>query len=73
MPGFDGTGPRGSGPMSGGGRGFCVQPIPPTGGAPNPAAELAALRQQAKQLAAALSEIRRRIDALDAHGHAEAP
>lgn len=23
MPGFDGTGPRGMGPMSGGGRGFC--------------------------------------------------
>ncbi|HAS27744.1 MAG TPA: hypothetical protein DCR59_00845 [Dehalococcoidia bacterium] len=24
MPGYDGTGPRGMGPMSGGGRGFCV-------------------------------------------------
>ncbi len=24
MPGFDGTGPRGMGPMTGGGRGFCV-------------------------------------------------
>lgn len=24
MPGFDGTGPRGRGPMSGGGRGFCA-------------------------------------------------
>jgi len=23
MPGFDGTGPRGMGPMTGGGRGFC--------------------------------------------------
>ncbi len=23
MPGFDGTGPRGIGPMTGGGRGFC--------------------------------------------------
>jgi len=23
MPGFDGTGPRGTGPMTGGGRGFC--------------------------------------------------
>lgn len=23
MPGFDGTGPRGAGPMSGGGQGFC--------------------------------------------------
>ncbi len=26
MPGFDGTGPMGSGPMSGWGRGFCVTP-----------------------------------------------
>ena len=24
MPGFDGTGPWGTGPMTGGGRGFCV-------------------------------------------------
>ncbi|MCK9554848.1 DUF5320 domain-containing protein [bacterium] len=26
MPGFDGTGPLGQGPMTGGGRGFCVLP-----------------------------------------------
>jgi len=26
MPGFDGTGPGGMGPMTGGGRGFCVSP-----------------------------------------------
>lgn len=26
MPGFDGTGPRGMGPMTGGGRGFCAYP-----------------------------------------------
>jgi hypothetical protein len=26
MPGFDGTGPRGMGPMTGGGRGFCAVP-----------------------------------------------
>ena len=26
MPGFDGTGPIGQGPMTGGGRGFCVMP-----------------------------------------------
>ena len=29
MPGFDGTGPRGMGPMTGGGRGFCALPLPP--------------------------------------------
>jgi len=28
MPGFDGTGPRGMGPMTGGGRGFCAMPMP---------------------------------------------
>jgi len=27
MPGFDGTGPMGAGPMTGGGRGFCVLPL----------------------------------------------
>ncbi len=26
MPGFDGTGPRGQGAMTGGGRGYCVMP-----------------------------------------------
>ena len=26
MPGFDGKGPRGFGPMTGGGRGFCAVP-----------------------------------------------
>jgi len=27
MPGFDGTGPRGQGAMTGGGRGYCAMPI----------------------------------------------
>jgi hypothetical protein len=27
MPGLDGTGPRGLGPMTGGGRGFCALPL----------------------------------------------
>lgn len=27
MPGFDGSGPRGQGPMSGKGRGYCVVPL----------------------------------------------
>ena len=26
MPGFDGTGPQGLGPMTGGGRGYCAMP-----------------------------------------------
>lgn len=29
MPGFDGTGPRAMGPMTGGGRGFCATPLRP--------------------------------------------
>ena len=28
MPGFDGTGPCGRGPMTGGGRGYCAVPQP---------------------------------------------
>lgn len=27
MPGFDGTGPTGAGPLTGRGRGFCISPI----------------------------------------------
>jgi len=27
MPGFNGTGPRGQGPMIGGGKGYCVVPV----------------------------------------------
>ena len=30
MPGFDGSGPRGMGPMTGGGRGLCAMPLPRT-------------------------------------------
>ena len=30
MPGFDGTGPNGMGPMTGGGRGFCAVPLSET-------------------------------------------
>jgi len=28
MPGFDGTGPRGAGPMTGYGRGYCILKVP---------------------------------------------
>jgi len=28
MPGYDGTGPKGMGPMTGGGGGFCVLKLP---------------------------------------------
>ena len=32
MPGHDGTGPRGHGPMTGGGRGYCILKMPRTYG-----------------------------------------
>ena len=31
MPGYDGTGPRGRGPMTGAGRGYCVLELGETG------------------------------------------
>jgi len=34
MPGFDGTGPRGMGPMTGGGRGYCAVAFNSTGNLP---------------------------------------
>lgn len=30
MPGYDGKGPRGQGPMTGGGKGYCIVKIPRT-------------------------------------------
>ncbi len=35
MPGFDGTGPSGTGPLTGKGRGFCVLPIRSSGVSPS--------------------------------------
>jgi len=34
MPGFDGTGPRGYGPITGDGRGFCMLKMPDTANEP---------------------------------------
>jgi len=34
MPGFDGTGPRGRGPLTGRGEGYCALVLPPDGQAP---------------------------------------
>ena len=31
MPGFDGSGPNFTGPMTGGARGYCTQEVPPPG------------------------------------------
>ena len=34
MPGFDGSGPAGGGPMTGRGRGFCAEPLADREGSP---------------------------------------
>lgn len=62
MPGFDGRGPRGMGPMTGGGRGFCAVP-------PNvPRTELDSLKDQMNVLKAQLREIEARIKDLTSTG-----
>lgn len=58
MPGFDGTGPRGMGPMTGGGRGFCAVPLSA------PQQELDYLKSQAHALKAQLEQIEARIEHL---------
>jgi len=80
MPGFDGTGPRGMGPMTGGGRGMCVVNLSAgshdavVGLAGNTGwpvcqpltrqAELAQLRDRARYLEGVLAGIRGRIERL---------
>jgi len=81
MPGFDGTGPRGMGPMTGGGRGMCVVNLsagmdPVVGQVGHTSwpvcqpltrhAELAQLRGQARYLEGVLAGIRGRIECLRA-------
>jgi len=84
MPGFDGTGPRGLGPMTGGGRGFCALKMPRKPDAPiqglagqtgwpvalPPASEatLAQLRSQAAQIEESLRAIHSHIERLEAGG-----
>ena len=58
MPGFDGTGPRGIGPMTGGGRGYCVVPLS------TPGKELDSLKSQAHALKTHLEQIEARIENL---------
>ncbi len=58
MPGFDGTGPRGMGPMTGGGRGYCVVPLS------IPETELDSLKNQAHALKIQLEQIEASIDNL---------
>jgi len=58
MPGFNGTSPRGLGPMTGRGMGFCAMPSPPQG------TDLSSLKQQMETLQAQLEKIQSRIDKL---------
>lgn len=69
MPGFDGTGPRGRGPMTGGGRGFYNR-----GGRgfrncfyfnPSKDNELSALKNQAEYLKVELDAIQARVQDLE--------
>ncbi len=55
MPGFDGTGPRGMGPMTGGGRGFYAVPLSA------PQQELDFLKNQSQALREQLEQIETRI------------
>ena len=58
MPGFDGTGPHGAGPMTGRSRGYCVIPLS------TPTQELAFLKNQAHVLREQLEQIETRIKGL---------
>ena len=81
MPGFDGTGPRGLGPMTGGGEGFCIVRLP-DGSEKDPAASairvgqvadesgeeelgLARLRWEVQRIEASLDAIRARLKQIE--------
>lgn len=85
MPGFDGTGPRGLGPMSGGGRGFCILKHPDKPGEgvtgyagyagrpieqdPEVSLRLSALQSRARGIEDCLDALNRRIRTLEAIHH----
>ena len=58
MPNYDGTGPKGKGPMTGCGQGYCILPIS------TPEEELVFLNNQARALQAQLRLIKARIKIL---------
>jgi len=82
MPGLDGTGPMGMGPMTGRGRGMCVLKMPsgpgqsvtgiaggagsPVGPYSSPRTELALLRRHAERIETVLRSIHERIEQLEA-------
>jgi hypothetical protein len=62
MPGFDGTGPRGMGPMTGRGRGYCVVPLSAQ------AEDLDYLKERARAMRRELEQIESRIRKLEKPG-----
>lgn len=58
MPNYDGTGPKGEGPMTGCGQGYCILPIS------TPEEELVFLQNQARALQTHLRQIKSRIKIL---------
>lgn len=58
MPGFDGTGPHGEGPLTGGGMGYCVVPLN------TPEQEIAYLENRAQVLKEQMRHIKVRIKEL---------
>lgn len=83
MPGFDGTGPRGKGPMTGKAQGYCLLNIPdndaesktgfaglqgkPIGQNPRPA-DYVLLRNQLWRLQATLTEVKSHLVELESGG-----
>ena len=72
MPGFDGTGPMGTGPMTGRGMGYCAVPLPRSRYS-HPAAysygrrenELAYLRDEAQLIREQIKQIESMLKALE--------
>jgi len=72
MPGFNGTGPRGMGPMTGRGMGYCAVPLPGSryvspavynrGGRRD---ELSYLKEEARLIREQIEQIETRIKALE--------
>jgi len=58
MPRFDGTGPRGMGPMTGGGRGYCALPLNAS------LTEIENLKQRVQVLQTQLAQITTAIESL---------
>ncbi len=65
MPGKDGTGPRGKGPLTGRGSGYCIIPLNTT------EEELAYLKNQEKVLREQLQHIKTRVRKLETVANGE--